>query len=165
MTPDAPQKSTATLLVGLIVSIVVCFSAAAIGGFATTSSIEGWYAGINKPTWNPPNWIFGPVWSTLYLMMAVSVWLVWKKSGLANAKFALVIFAIQLVLNLLWSLIFFGMQQPGWAFAEVILLWVSIVMTIAVFFRHSKLAAYLLVPYLLWVSFASFLNYTIWSMN
>jgi len=165
MSASIEPRSTASQVIGLIVCVVICFMVAAIGGYATTSSIDVWYAGITKPTWNPPNWIFGPVWSTLYLMMAISLWLVWRKSGITNAKFAIGIFAVQLVLNLLWSIIFFAMHQLGWALVEVIMLWSAIVLTIIVFHKHSKPAAYLLIPYLLWVTFASFLNYTIWSLN
>ncbi len=162
---QAPSRTTPALAIGLVVSIVVCFSAAAIGGIATTSSVGGWYAEIDKPTWNPPDWIFGPVWTLLYLMMAISAWLVWKNSTLESSRFALGWFAFHLLLNVLWSVLFFGLQQPGWAVAEIIILWISIVITIALFYGHSKLAAGLLVPYLCWVTFAAVLNYSIWSLN
>ncbi len=158
-------KSTGRLVIGLIISIIICFSAGGLGSLATSSSITGWYVEINKPTWNPPNWIFGPVWSTLFLMISVSAWLVWKSSGFEKAKLAFGVYAFHLLLNALWSIVFFGMQQMGWAFVEIVALWISIVATIVLFHRHSKLAAWLLIPYILWVSFASFLNYTIWQMN
>ena len=153
------------LVLGLVVAIAVCFLAAAIGGFATGSSVNDWYAEIRKPSWNPPDWIFGPVWTVLYLMMGVSAWLVWKQSGFKDAGTALFVFATQLVLNTTWSVIFFGLRQPGWALVEILALWTSIVLTIFLFSKHSKPAAALLVPYLLWVTFATVLNYAIWSLN
>lgn len=150
---------------GLLVSIVICFTAAGIGSSATSSAVGGWYTEINKPTWNPPNWIFAPVWTTLFLMMAVAAWLVWKNAGLKKAKLALGCFVVQLFLNTLWSVLFFGLQQPGWASFEIAVLWASILATMVLFMRHSRTAAILLVPYLLWVSFAAFLNFTIWQLN
>jgi tryptophan-rich sensory protein len=158
-------KSIGALVIGLAAWIGVCFLAAAVGSLATTSSVNGWFATINKPTWNPPNWIFGPVWTTLFLMMGVAAWLVWKKSGFKNAKFELGWFLFHLLLNVLWSVLFFGMQQMGMACIEIVVLWLSIAATIFLFHRHSKMAAGLLVPYLMWVSFATFLNYTIWRLN
>ncbi len=158
-------KSTVALMIGLAAWIGVCFLAAAVGSLATTSSVNGWFAEVNKPTWNPPNWIFGPVWTTLFLMMGVAAWLVWKKSGFKNAKLELSWFLFHLVLNVLWSVLFFGMQQMGMACIEIVVLWLSIAATIFMFYQHSKLAAGLLVPYLMWVSFATFLNYTIWRLN
>jgi len=161
---EAPSKIT--LAMGLVVSIAICFLAASIGGFATSSSVSSnWFVELNKPSWNPPNWIFGPVWSVLYLMMAVAAWLVWKQSGFAKSRLALGWFAFHLLLNILWSVLFFGLQQPGWAAIEIVVLWISIAVSIGLFYRHSKLAAALMVPYVLWVSFATFLNFTIWSLN
>lgn len=165
MNEEQRRRSNAVLAIGLILSIAACFLAAAIGGFATASSVSGWFAEINKPSWNPPDWVFGPVWTVLYLMMGVSAWLVWKQSGFKDAALPLGCFAVQLALNTTWSILFFGIRQPGWAFVEIIVLWFSIALTIVLFFKHSKLAAGLLVPYLLWVTFASCLNYSIWSLN
>lgn len=162
---DDSRRSITSLVTALMISIVVCFTAGAIGGMATTTAVNGWYAEVIKPSWNPPNWIFGPVWSTLYLMMGVSAWLVWKDSQNKNPNLALGWFAFHLLLNVFWSVIFFGLQQPGWAAIEIVALWISIVVSILLFYRYSKLAAALLVPYLLWVTFAMFLNYTIWSLN
>lgn len=159
------NRSVPALAVGLALSIVACFVAGAIGGIATTSSVNGWYAELDKPSWNPPDWIFGPVWSVLYLMMAIAAWLVWKNSTLEKSRFALGWFAFHLLLNVLWSVLFFGLRQPGWAFIEIVVLWISIVITIVLFYRHSKPAAGLLVPYLSWVTFAAVLNFTIWSIN
>ncbi len=162
---EQASRSAGVLVIGLMVSIALCFLAGGIGSIATTSSVNGWFAEVNKPTWNPPNWIFGPVWSTLFLMMGVSAWLVWKQAGFQNAKFELGWFAFHLLLNILWSVLFFGLQQMGWACVEIVVLWLSIAATMVLFYRHSKLAAGLLIPYLLWVSFAAFLNYTIWRLN
>jgi tryptophan-rich sensory protein len=162
--PEPPSKLA--LGTGLIVSIAICFLAAAIGGFSTTMSVDSsWFDELKKPSWNPPNWLFGPVWSILYLMMSISAWLVWKQAGLTKAKGSLAWFTFHLLLNVLWSVFFFGLRQPGWAAIEIVLLWVSIVISIVLFFRHSKLAASLLVPYLAWVTFATALNWTIWSLN
>ena len=159
-------RSKTSLAFGLIVSLAVCFSAAALGGFATTPSVNGdWFVNLKKPSWNPPNWIFGPVWSALYLMMAIAAWLVWKKSGFSKSKRALVWFGLHLVLNIMWSVLFFAWQQPSWAAFEILILWISIAVSIALFYRHSKLAAGLLTPYLAWVTFAAFLNIAIWLMN
>lgn len=166
MNPVDQTYPSANQWFGLTVSIAACFLAASIGALATTGSVDSeWFVELNKPTWNPPNWLFGPVWSLLYLMMAVAAWLVWKQSGLGKAKPALCWFGFHLVLNVLWSVLFFGLQQPGWAFLEIVALWLSIVVSIVLFYPHSKLAAGLLVPYFLWVTFASFLNFTIWSLN
>ncbi len=139
--------------------------AGGLGAIATTPEIEGWYATLEKPSWNPPGYVFGPVWTTLYLMMAVAAWLVWRPAGFKTATLPLVLFAVQLVLNVAWSWIFFGLHQPGWAFVEIVFLWLAIVATIVAFLRCSRAAGWLLVPYLAWVSFASVLNYAIWQLN
>ncbi|WP_339613469.1 TspO/MBR family protein [uncultured Rubinisphaera sp.] len=154
-----------TRWIGLVVFIIVCLSAGGLGAIATTPEIEGWYKMIAKPSWNPPGWIFGPVWTTLYIMMAIAVWLVWKQAGFKAAKLPLNSFGVQLLLNVAWSWIFFGMHRPGWAFAEIIVLWLAILATTILFFKKSKIAGGLMVPYLAWVSFASVLNFTIWRLN
>jgi benzodiazapine receptor len=151
--------------VGLAIFLVVCLGAGGLGAVATTPEIEGWYKTIEKPSWNPPDYVFGPVWTTLFVMMAIAAWLVWKPEGFKAAATPLTLFGGQLVLNVAWSWIFFGMHQPGWAFAEIVGLWLVIVATTAAFFRRSTLAGCLMVPYLAWVSFASVLNFTIWRMN
>ncbi len=150
---------------GLIVFVLVCFGAAGIGSAVTTPRIDGWYAALTKPDWNPPNWIFGPVWTTLYLAMAVAGWLVWRQVGVAGARKPLLLFAIQLILNTLWSCLFFGLQNPGLAFTEILLLWAAIAATTVSFWSRSKIAGGLLVPYLAWVNFAAVLNFTIWRLN
>ena len=148
---------------GLVVFLVVCFAAAGIGGAVTTPKIETWYATLTKPTWNPPNWIFGPVWSALYFCMAVAARLVWRQGGFSGATLPLTLFGIQLVLNVAWSCIFFGLENPGLAFIEVLLPWTAIAATMVTFWQRSSAAGILFVPYLVWVSFASILNFMICS--
>lgn len=151
--------------IGFVVFIVICLGAGGLGAALTTPEINGWYRTIVKPSWNPPDSIFGPVWTTLYVMMAIAAWLVWKPAGLQAAAAPLTLFAFQLLLNSVWSWIFFGMHQPAWAFAEIVTLWLAIAATMVAFFHRSRIAGWLLVPYLAWVSFASVLNFTIWRLN
>ena len=151
--------------IALVIFLALCFGVAGLGSLATTPQIEGWYQTIRKPSWTPPNWLFGPVWTLLYAMMAVAAWLVWRRAGWEGAKVALLIFAVQLGLNLAWSFIFFRFHETGVAVLEIVLLWVAILATIFIFARHSKPAAALLLPYLLWVSYASALNFSIWRLN
>ena len=149
----------------LVGFVLLSLSAGGIGGVATANSIGGWYQTITKPSWNPPGWVFGPVWTTLYLMMGVAAWLIWRHAKPGEKAVPLGLFAAQLALNALWSFVFFAWHQTGWAFVEIIFLWIAIAATIVSFSRISKVAAGLLVPYLAWVSFASFLTYTIWTLN
>ncbi len=150
----------------LLLMVVLCFGVAAVGGMATATGVGDWYPTLAKPAWNPPGWVFGPVWSALYLAMAVAAWWVYRKVGsLREAAVPLTFFAVQLALNLLWSFVFFAWQQPGWAFVEIIALWVMVLATMAAFFSRSKVAGGLFVPYFAWVSFAAFLNWTIWRLN
>ncbi|HWB13001.1 MAG TPA: TspO/MBR family protein [Pirellulales bacterium] len=151
--------------VGLVVFVVACLGAGGLGAVATTPEIEGWYKTLSKPSWNPPDYVFGPVWTTLYVLMAIAAWLVWRPGGFMAAAAPLTLFAVQLALNVAWSWIFFGMHQPGWAFLEVLILWLAIVTTTVAFFRRSKAAGCLMMPYLAWVSFASVLNFSIWRIN
>jgi len=155
-----------TIVIKLIVCLAVTFSAALIGSLFTREAVPDWYANLNKPSFTPPNWLFGPVWTILYLLMAISALIVWQK-GLANPaiKIALALYLLQLILNALWSVIFFGLNMPMLAFIEIILLWSAIGLTIFAFARVSILAAVLLVPYILWVSFAAALNFFIWLLN
>lgn len=150
----------------IIIAIVVSELAGIIGSVFTTTSITGWYAGLTKPALNPPAWVFGPVWTTLFALMGISAFLIWKK-GLErkDVKIALGIFIGQLILNTLWSIIFFGLHYPGGAFIEIIFLWLAILATVIAFAKISKSAAWLLVPYILWVSFAGYLNFMIWTLN
>ena len=150
----------------LFISIGITLLVVSLGGFFTSSAVKGWYALANKPSFNPPNWIFAPVWTFLYLLMGISLYLVWKSDAAKKLKqMALTFFTIQLVLNFFWSIIFFYAHQPGWAFVEIIALWAMILLTILWFGKISPTAAWLLVPYICWVSFASVLNYSIWNLN
>jgi len=149
-------------IVALIGWIVLCFSAAAFGAQFMPGE---WYAALKKPSWNPPNWIFGPVWSALYAMMAVAAWLVWRRGGFKLNRLPLSLFLTQLLLNALWSWLFFGLKNPALAFGEIVLLWLGIGATLVAFWPRQRTAAWLLVPYLMWVSFASGLNFTLWQMN
>ncbi len=124
-----------------------------------------WYEGLAKPSWNPPNWAFAPAWTVLYIMNAVAGWLVWHQAGFSGAGVAMAVYGVQLLFNAGWSAVFFGLKRPDWAFAEVIGLWLSILATIIVFLPISQTAGLLLLPYLAWVSFAAFLNLTIWRLN
>ncbi len=150
----------------LITAVVVSEGAGIIGSFFTTASIKSWYVGIAKPAFNPPNWIFGPVWTTLFALMGIAAFLIWKKGGgRKDIKIALGIFIVQLALNTLWSIIFFGLHNPGAAFIELIFLWLAILTTIIAFAKISKAAAWLLAPYILWVTFAGYLNFAIWQLS
>jgi len=148
----------------LLLSILLCLLAGAIGSFFTATSVSTWFTTLVKPSFSPPNYLFGPVWTVLYILMGISLYLVWQsKSKLKNK--AISVFSVQLILNLLWSIIFFGMRNPGLAFIEIILLWISIVTTMIYFNKISRKSMYLLIPYILWVSFASVLNYAIFVLN
>ncbi|MFH1780920.1 MAG: TspO/MBR family protein [Candidatus Nealsonbacteria bacterium] len=173
----------------LVISIVICQLAGVVGSFFTMPAIQTWYAFLNKPSFNPPNSVFAPVWTILFLLMGISLYLVWiknwssevsvddaqKKSwnplskklwfGVWREENAIAIFALQLVLNILWSVVFFGLRLPGYAFFEILMLWFAILYTIVNFYRISKTAGLLLLPYMLWVSFAAVLNFSIWLLN
>ena len=149
----------------LVAFLAACFAVAGIGGWLTSLGMPEWYMTLRKPAWNPPSWLFGPVWTTLYVAMAVAAWLVWKQAGFDGATAALSLFFVQLALNLAWSGIFFALQSPGWALVEILALWVAILATTVLFFRHSTWAGALMVPYLLWVGFASVLNAAIVRLN
>ena len=152
-------KSPPRQTLALVGFIALTFCAPLPGIFAKP---DLWYAALDKPSWNPPGWIFGPVWSLLYLMMAIAAWLVWRQAGWGKA---LVLYSIQLALNAAWTPIFFGAHQLGWALVEILLMWLAIIMTMRGFFQTSKTVAWLLAPYLVWVTFAAFLNFTLWRMN
>lgn len=150
----------------LIIAIVVSELAGIIGSVFTAPAISTWYATLVKPELSPPNWLFAPVWTTLFLLMGIAAWLIWR-IGLErhDVRLALGIFILQLILNTLWSFIFFGQQNLGLALAEIIVLWLAIVATILAFYKLSRPAAYLLIPYILWVSFAGYLTYSFWALN
>lgn len=150
----------------LILSIVICQLAGIIGSFFTADSIASWYVTLNKPSFNPPNWIFGPVWITLYLLMGISMFLIWRE-GLKNknVKDAFTIFIVQLVINASWSIVFFGVQSLVGGLAVIIILDILVIICIKKFMKISKLAGFLLIPYLLWILFATILNYFIFKLN
>ena len=171
------------------ISLLLCLGAAWVGSIFTVSAIPAWYTTLARPTINPPNWIFAPVWTILYVLMGISLFLVWQKNwkvsnfilvsrrkawnkwsekfwmGNWQKQNVIAIFAVQLALNVLWSYIFFGRHQIGLAFFEILALWFAILYTIVNFYRISKPAAYLLIPYVVWVTFAGFLNYSLWILN
>ncbi len=152
-------------MLGLLISVAVCFGAGLAGSVFTARSVGEWYVTLAKPAWTPPSSVFGPVWSLLYLLMAVAAWLVWRRGGVAAHPVALTLFACQLALNAGWSFLFFGLRLPGAAFVEIVVLWALILATLVAFWRAAPVAGLLLVPYLLWVSFASALNLAIWRLN
>jgi benzodiazapine receptor len=153
-------------IIRFIVSIVICQSAGLIGSLFTTPSIPTWYAGLQKPPFNPPNVVFAPVWTVLFFLMGVSLFLVWRFGFEKRVvKVSLILFFSQLVLNILWSVLFFGLKQPMLAFIEIVILWIFILLTIIYFFKVSRTASILMIPYILWVSFASILNFFIWRLN
>jgi benzodiazapine receptor len=150
----------------LIIAIIVSEFAGIIGSVFTVSAIPNWYSTLVKPVLNPPSWVFGPVWTALYALMGVSAFLVWKQGlGRRDVRNALMVFLFQLVLNASWSIVFFGLQSPSWAFVNIVAMLVVIIWTMILFYKISKPAMWLLVPYILWVSFASYLNYSIWMLN
>jgi tryptophan-rich sensory protein len=149
---------------GLLGWVALCFAAAAIGGYASANA-GPFYADLARPAWAPPGSVFGPVWTVLYLLQAVAAWLVWRESGFGGARGALGLFVVQLAVNALWSWLFFAWRQGALAFVEVIVLAVLVAATIAAFWRVRRLAGVLMIPYLLWVTFASALTYAVWQMN
>jgi benzodiazapine receptor len=160
------QRSQPQWLV-LAVLLLVCLATGAVGAAWTSLSLGDWYATLRKPPWTPPNGLFGPVWTTMYVMMAVAAWLVWRSGSRhgRDRRLPVLVFAIQLALNAAWSGLFFGLRSPGSALVDIALLWCAIAATVLVFARRSRMAAALLVPYLAWVSFATALNWAIWRMN
>jgi tryptophan-rich sensory protein len=152
-------------IIRFILCILFTVSIGAISGIATSDSLQGWFTELNKPVFNPPNYLLGPVWTVLYILMGISLYLVLKSPDSVLKKRAIAIFSLQLFLNFCWSFIFFKFQLPGVAFIEILLLWFAIIFMIISFYKINKLAAYLQIPYLLWVSFASVLNGAIWWLN
>ncbi len=152
-------------IVALVLFVAASFAAAGLGSLWTARSVKTWYREIVKPSWTPPAALFGPVWTILYLLMAVAAWLVWRQGGFAAHREALGLYFLQLALNAIWSGLFFGLRRPGWALAEIVLLWLAIAATLAAFLPVSAWAAALLAPYLAWVSFATVLNAAIYRLN
>ena len=160
--PERMEIRLGVQIVSLLGWVGLCFLTAWIGSRFMPGE---WYLQLQKPTWTPPGYLFGPVWSLLYLTMGVAAWLVWKRAGFAGARIALILFIAQLALNGMWSWIFFGLHKPGIAFAEILVLWGMILGTLIAFWQKSPPAGILLTPYLIWVSFAAVLNFSIWQMN
>ena len=155
------NKDTTNWRKGLALAgfIIITFCAPLAGMFSLPGA---WYAALNKPAWNPPAWVFGPAWTLLYTLMAIAAWLVWKHDGWRRP---LKLYFVQLLLNAAWTPIFFGAHQLGWALVEIVLLWIAILLTLLAFHGVSRKAAWLMVPYLGWVTFATFLNFTLWRLN
>ena len=152
-------------LVGLGGFVAVCLAVAAIGGRVTAQSVRTWYQTLHKPEFNPPDWVFAPVWTLLYVLIAVAGWRVWRRRGFGGAPVAIAAYATQLALNLAWSFIFFGGRMIGAALADILLLLAAIAITAALFRRIDRVAAWLLAPYGAWVAFAAALNYALWRLN
>ncbi len=150
--------------VGLLVFLALCLAVSGIGGAVTATSVATWYQTLEKPAFNPPDWVFAPVWTTLYVLMAISGWRVWRVKSEAGRQ-ALIVFALQLGLNLIWSFLFFGFQQIGLALIEVAALLLAILLTAVLFWRIDRLAGILFLPYLLWVGYAMLLNASLWLLN
>jgi tryptophan-rich sensory protein len=161
MMNPTPTRSRHPVL-GYFAWLALCFAASASAVFVSTG---GWYAELHKPTWNPPAWVFSPAWTLLYILMATAAWLVWREGGWKAQGRALSLFLVQWLLNALWTPLFFGMHQTGLAFAEIVLLWVMIVLTLNAFWKVKPSAGLLMLPYLAWVTYAAALNFTIWRMN
>jgi benzodiazapine receptor len=159
------SSSTRTQLIGLAGWLLICSITAAVGAFASIEA-SSFYAALARPDWAPPAWLFGPVWTLLYVLMAIAAWLVWRRSREdPRCRAALGLFVVQLMFNALWSWLFFGWHHGALAFVEIVLLWFLIVATVLLFWRVQRVAAVMLFPYLLWVSFAAVLNYSIWWLN
>jgi len=148
------------------IALVVSFAlVAAVAAFGGRFGPGAWYAQLVKPPWTPPNWLFGPAWTLLYVLMAIAAWLVWKADDFRSVRLPLLFYAVQLILNALWSLAFFGLHRIGLALVDIVALWGTILVTVLLFRRVSVSAAALLIPYLGWVAFAGFLNYSLWRLN
>ena len=158
------MRSKSQQAIGLLAWLAASFAAAAVGGIASANAAD-FYGQLVQPTWAPPAWLFGPVWSVLFVLMGTAVWLVWRRHGFGGARVALTLFLVQLVVNGLWSWLFFAWRLGAPALADVVLLWLLIAATLAQFWRLHRLAACLLLPYLAWVSFAAALNFTLWRLN
>ncbi len=153
------------LIIKFIVSLFLPLGVGFIAGMFTAKAIPSWYATLNRPSFNPPNWLFGPVWTTLYILLGISLFLIWKQNESKERNIAIVVFLVQLVLNFCWSFIFFYFQQIGFAFIEIILLWISILIMLISFYKIKPVATYINIPYLLWVTFATILNAAYYFLN
>lgn len=165
MSHVSPKSDQRPGVVPAIVLLAAAFSVAGLGGLATSSSVDTWYATLAKPVFNPPNWAFAPVWTTLYMLMSVAAWRVWRIAKGGDRRQAMRLYAAQLVLNLLWSLVFFGLRQPGLALVDIALLLVAVLLTCRAFWRIDRPAGLMLAPYAAWVAFAALLNFEVWRLN
>ena len=161
----APQLDHSRGFLSLLAFLALCLAVAGIGGAVTATSVNSWYVGVNKPSFNPPNWVFAPVWTTLFLMMAISGWRLWRRRAMAGARKALAAWWLQLALNLAWAFLFFGARAIGAALVEVVALLAAIIATMVLAWRVDRLAGALFVPYVAWVSFATVLNAALWRLN
>lgn len=152
-------------LLGLVAFVALCLGISAIGGWITAESVGTWYRTLQKPAFNPPDWVFAPVWTVLYLMIAVAGWRVWRRHGVAGARSAMAAYAVQLALNLGWSFLFFGGRMIGVALTEIVLLFATIIVTAVLFWRIDRVAGWLLAAYAAWVAFAGVLNLALWRLN
>jgi benzodiazapine receptor len=157
--------NTDKTLFSLFICLLIPLTIGGLSGFFTSSGINDWYVTLNKPSFNPPGYLFGPVWTLLYLLMGISLFIIWESPIGQIRTNALIIFTIQILLNFAWSFLFFKFRLPGLALIEIVMIWISILVMIILFSRVSKPAAYLQIPYLLWVSFATILNAAIWLLN
>lgn len=162
---EQPTRSRLQDYGALALSLLVVAAVSVIGGLVTADNVDGWYQTLEKPSFNPPDWLFGPVWTVLYVMMAVAAWLVWRRAGWTRGRPALLLHAGQLAFNLGWTLLFFGAHAIGAAFIEILVLFVSILLTARAFYRIEPVAGWLMLPYAAWVGFASILNGAIMVLN
>jgi benzodiazapine receptor len=162
-TTKYPRRSRDVL--GLVAFLVLCLAVSGIGAAVTATSVGTWYQALHKPAFNPPDWIFAPVWTTLYILMAIAGWRVWRRAGFETGRKALTVFVVQLALNLAWSFIFFGQQRIGFALIEIVILLLAIIVTTVLFWRIDRWAGVLFLPYVLWVAFATVLNTSLWWLN
>lgn len=165
MSSKRSEIGTGRDILALVLLVGLCLGVGGLGGAVTAESVTTWYATLNKPSFNPPNWIFGPVWTALYILMGVAAWRVWRSADRDTARGPLAVFALQLAVNLGWSVAFFGLRNPGLAVVVILALDLLVLATALMFRRIDRLAAWLLVPYLAWISFATVLNVTIWRIN
>ncbi len=165
MSSKRSEIGTGRDILALVLLVGLCLGVGGLGGAVTAESVTTWYATLNKPSFNPPNWIFGPVWTALYILMGVAAWRVWRSADRDTARGPLAVFALQLAVNLGWSVAFFGLRNPGLAVVVILALDLLVLATALMFRRIDRLAAWLLVPYLAWISFATLLNVTIWRIN
>lgn len=150
---------------GLVVTLAIVALAASLGGWLTSTSLDTWYDGLEKPSWTPSGAVIGSIWTMLYAMMGFAAWLVWRSAGMRVARVALALFGVQLVLNVGWSALFFGARSLTWGLVEIVVLWSAVLATTVAFWRHSRLASALMIPYLVWVAFATYLTFSVWQLN